>query len=173
MTSHVIPPIRQRHGVAAHDMDMTDNTIARVQSGVPAGGEFAAHTRPADDILLSNPSPTSESYSAALDYYWEAQRKMREASIEEMSRLMKASPSVRSVTLDMDYDDPARLTVVSMLDAEGNEVEQGDPADIVGDDESLYDTLNRIAADMEFASWDEAKSMLFRNDTLDRFVVKA
>ena len=100
-------------------------------------------------------------YEAARAGYWRVQTAFRQLAIAEAIRLMPLH--VDRIILDL--NDTPRLTVVDFLDGDGESVWNADSETVLGwGDESLFDSIDQIASDMEVFSWDEGKSFLPRTD---------
>lgn len=105
---------------------------------------------------------STSQYNELRDAYWNAQRAFREVAIAEIQRRMPEG--VETVVLD--FNDTPRLTVVALIDAEGNDVL------MEHDCSPEYEDMDGAAADMEFADWDEARSYLMRHGDGIRFAIQ-
>lgn len=114
---------------------------------------------------------TKTPYELARDNYWEVQSRFRQTSIAEIQRLIP--DGIAAVILDFNDADPPRLSVDRYLADDGELIhpdEWSEQNEDEGDD-SLYHRLDEIADCMEFAHWDEARSVLFRTPDADRFII--
>ena len=83
-------------------MGMTDNTIARVQAGVPTGGEFAKRNRTEGDIDLNAPSPAVLAMDGARTALHEAKKSMARLTIEAAAeRALAHNPDVTEMSFEL------------------------------------------------------------------------
>jgi hypothetical protein len=114
---------------------------------------------PVDEDGLAAP------YTTARQGYWDAQKAFRWASIAEVQRVMPDGVTAFIFAIGDDPELP-RLTLDAYLDEAG--VEQ--PAYQL-EDSGVYDAVDRLAADMEAFSWEEANSFLLRAEDRSRFII--
>lgn len=103
---------------------------------------------------------TETPYEQKRNLYWNSQAAFRQASIEELLRLIPATAD--QVILEL--NDTPRLSLVDVLDADGQSVFNADALTVIGAGDHLYDRLDQIASDMEAFSWEEADSFLSRTE---------
>lgn len=99
-------------------------TTARVQQGVPTGGQFAATARSAATDVDLDLGAMSSQRDAAFNTRWDSSREAEKLSLKMVGAHIKETyPEVTHVVLgdgDQSEDD---VTVSQLLDANGNEIE--------------------------------------------------
>lgn len=107
----------------------------------------------------------AHAYAEARAEYWRVQTQFRYAAVEEFRRHLPADAH-RAL---LEVNDTPRLTVVDLLDADGESV--------LNDLDPAYHALDSIAMDMEVWEYEEGKSFLSRTDSgqfyIDREPVEA
>lgn len=106
----------------------------------------------------------SESYLAARDAAWEAQRVHRNAAAEEIRRLMPEGVQTVVFTIN----DTPRLALDAYRDAQGEEIEVDQTTD------PLADLIDTIASETECRDWYDAADFLHTDhaDPNNRFIIE-